>query len=366
MESTSADRQVRPRPGQAARCRTGKKGKATQQSVGDGRAAFLKSCFTPVAAVPDALSPARRTERQFFRSVQHFTALYGLPVPDVSGYMFPANIRECFMQLSEAFCKHETKLELVIVKNKAQKVCLATVKRLHIGSYCLYYLPVEPLVQLIRAKKRRQASLLLSVFAYLYRVLDIPFYTDNSYIAGCYESIGNFIEEAKEDYDEENHYTALMTEISLATYWGNKIRKMLMHPYTLQQLATRARQFSPGNKKDKELQEIAGSAAALFQAYPSRSILGEMPRRFLHPQQRDDEDDHIIAAEQLLSFIWSDIGIHSNYLMDHINCDLQEMTDNDWPIACQCFDKLQKKERHDLSFSEKVFELLNKICDYLY
>lgn len=366
MESTSVYRKIRTGTRPPAGCRTGKKNKAAQQPPGNDRSHFLRSCFTPVAAAPPGINDVHAAEKQFFRSVNHFTRLYGLPVPDVSEHIFPFNIHKAYTALQEDFKNSGTRLQLIIVSNN-NTVCLATVREYDMGYHSLYYIPVAPLVRLLRERKRQHADLLLSVFSYLYKVQDIPFYADgSSYLYSCYECIENFVQESEPEYEDRDDYLSIITEFRYAEYWGNKILSTLRHPYTLQCLGGRIERFRPKDEKDKVLLEIAEKALALYEKYPARSILDEMPRRFMQPEKDDYDEERVIAADQILSFSWSDYGFHYDYLIEHINCDLQEMEHTDFPLALQLFDKPKKKERHDLSFCEQAFSLINALCDYLY
>jgi hypothetical protein len=300
-------------------------------------------------------------EKQFFRSLEHFKGLYKLELPDTGDLPFPLNIDHTFKNIREQFSKLGKKLEPVIVKDEKQEACIATVKQYPMG-YSLFYIAVQPVAKLLQSRKRRSADLLLSVFSYLYRVMGIPFYSEcSSYLYNCYEALENYVTEAAYECDEETDYAGMLSQFRLATYWGNRISRIIRHPYTLRSLEERVSRFRASDKKEEELLSVCKAALDLYRQYPKRSIFEDMPEGFLYPEEKER-----IRPEQCISFFWSDLGFSYDHLMDHINCDFQEMAVSDEPFVLQLFNKRQRQERHDLSFIEAVFRLLSSLTDLLY
>ena len=69
----------------------------------------------------------------------------------------------------------------------------------------LYYIPVIPLYQMLRNKRRNKTGLLLlSVCTYLYRIADIPYYRqEGSYLYWIYEMLTEWLEQDEEV--DDNH-----------------------------------------------------------------------------------------------------------------------------------------------------------------
>ena len=324
-------------------------------------AGFLRHSFLPLAAFPEPIGKARKAEKQFFSSLEHFAGLYNLEVPVPGNLPFPLNMDRSFKSISEQFSKLGKKLEPVIIKDGKQEACIATVKQYQMR-YSLFYIAVQPVVKLMqRRKRRRSVDLLLSVFSYLYRVMGIPFYTEcSSYLYNCYEVLENYLTDAAYEGDEDTDYASMLSEFRLATYWGNQILRTIRHPYTLQSLEERVRRFRASDKKEEELLSVCKAALDLYRQYPKRSIFEDMPEGFLCPEEKER-----IRPDQYISFFWSDQDLSYEQLMEHINYDLQEMAASDEPIAIQLFNAQQEKEHHDMSFIEAVFDLLNSLSNLL-
>lgn len=320
---------------------------------------FLKYSFTPVISRDiGLLGEVKLVQQEFFQSLANFAEFYKLPITCTDNYCYPLNIKVAFENAKKAFDKMPTGLHVIIVKDESRIACISTVKTYNTGQ-CLYYLPVKPLVSLMQERSmRKRSDLLLSVFAYLYQVGRIPYFTEG-FLAGEYEMIEEWYNTGDMDYDEAD-YLIIKEIYRQKDYYGKKIFKSIAHKYHLQQFERRAQQFKPVSKKDLALHEVSSQLLAVYRQYPTRCIMDNI---YEWPVQR--EDDEKVLPDQYISFMWDAEGLLYDQLIETVNVRFQETVDVDEPAAIQYFDKLPKTEQHDLGFEEQLFESLHNLSDFL-
>jgi len=253
--------------------------------------------------------------------------------------------------------------EPLVIKDRKGSICIATVKTQSLD-YSLYYVPVEPIARLLREGKKKHVVLLLGIYSYLYRVLQLPWYTESdTYLYSCYDCLESILLDDQRGWIDEDDYLQYRSEFRSAKYWGKRIVKSLRHPYALDNLGKHLNNFKPRGAEDEQLQTLCNTVLRLNREYPGRSIFRNLPEKFLYP---DAEDSEHIKGYQWLSFYWSGEGYVYNNLMEHINYEFQETVSADEPLAIQVFNKPQAMQQHDLLFPQQVFELLASLCDYLY
>jgi hypothetical protein len=189
METTSAIRATGSISRQGLRQRSRKKAKDKNSASSFNGHGFLKHSFLPLAdGRHEELEQWQAVEREFFASLSHLTSLYGFTPKKASDSVFPENIRNAYRHAAEQLKAVRPDLSLIIVQDETHPACLATIKPLNTG-VCLYYVPIRPLWDLLRDRKQKKlANLLLSVYAYLYKVVQVPHYRDGGiYLGTTYE-----------------------------------------------------------------------------------------------------------------------------------------------------------------------------------
>jgi len=319
---------------------------------------FLRHSFLPVRVNchPELLN-YRKVEREFFTSLSYLCSLYGFAMPDVSKQVFPFNLqcayeyaRTCLKQVAPA-------LQLIVIQDSWEVAYLATVAEYDTDCW-LYYVPVNQLVRLTQRKQKKQAQLLLSVFAYLYQVAKMPFYTDSSsYLFYEYEMLENWVQDDPENAED---YVTQLEQIRQAHYFGGKLLRQIRHPYHLQQFENRVNRYAPKTPADTELQEVSRELLQLYKRYPKNHLFLSVHEKLLNPKVEER-----LRPNQYISFCWNDYGILNNTLIEMVNNEFQEYSVIDLPMAIQIFDAPQEKPCHDLDFEKQIFGLITQLMEVL-
>jgi len=358
MRSVQTNSAVYAPPRHRLQRRRHPKGHAEKRPRFDAANGFLNKTFAPsISRDLGLLGKPNEIEREFYRSLSNFAALYGLQIPTPK-HEYPFNITQAFEAAKQQFAKLNTGLGVIILKEKKHKACVTTVKTYDTGM-CLFYISVKPLVLLLQnPHKKTQANLLLSVFAYLWQVAGMPDFYDG-FVGGYYETIKEWYTQDPRDYDEDVCDELTSTYRSME-YFGRKVFKSIRHKYHLEQFENRVRSFVPKTANDKELLTVASEILNLYLTYPCRCITDNIHYRFFEPEQEDR-----ILPDQYISFFWEAEGTVYEQLMECINVDFQEISCMEEPLAFQLFDIPQTEQVHSLVFEETFFECLHKLAGLL-
>src|SRR5260221_2197072 len=212
METTSAIQQFHSKARPTTGRRRGSAQPRAERTAGHRTNGFLKTRFLPFWAIQ--ARNYRQVEAEFFRSLANLCTVYEIPEPDVSAIDFPQNVTISYMQVKEALKLKDKTADCIIMKDSSHNATLAVLKRFDTGM-CLYYIPVRPLWNLAQtAQQQPLAQLLFSVYAYLYQIAKVPYYTENdSYLFYEYEALQNWIDESDDDSEEEQQYKEEQTEV---------------------------------------------------------------------------------------------------------------------------------------------------------
>ena len=343
------------------RCGSGEKRQAAKRTHQAARHGFLDYNFCPVTGRElNRLGSVRQVEQAFFTSLQHLATLYGLELPAFKKQDYPLNITHAFAWAKGQMGKVAPDIEVKIINNTGHAACIATVKTFSTGNW-LFYVPVEPLYRIGKhPKNRTKRNLILSAFAYLHQIGGMPYF-DGDFLGGMYEMIANWFTEDPTAFDEDD-YKAVVQDIHLMNYYGDKLFKSIRHPYHLQQFQSRLLAFIPQTEQDKQLWEICDKLHSLWQGFPQRNFFENMSMGLL---DKDPDNEECIYAHQYLSFFWSGNGLLYDNLMESINSQFQEAVLIEEPLSVQLFDKPQEMERHDLSFEGRLYDYLADFFDVL-
>lgn len=318
--------------------------------------------FLPVVLTgADSCDNWQAKEREFFNSLSYLADLYTFPAPDPEIAPYPYNITLALDYASQQVQRVHPSIKLMISGDDDHLATISTYLTMSTGSD-LYYIPQEPLHRLLALPKRkREANLLLSIFAYLHQVLQIDTFTDeSSYLYYYYDMMRtpDFID-GRHDVEE------IYDETTKAFEGGQKIAKRMRQKVHLKELEARTKAFRPANPAAYELKALAIRTTKLYQDYPDRSIHPSIPSYVEPPYDEHQGENDPVQSQQYLSFFWEADGILTDSVIEWVNLDLQEAMGCDDPLNYQLFDEPQSTISVSLDFEERVFALLSDLCFYL-
>jgi len=332
-------------------------------SLTDG---FLRAVFPATLKENKTLRDCREQQgiaEGFCASFAQLTAHYGIALPLPENFQYPETINE-YLPLLKDRLKGEVKdfygLRLVQGGGSA---FLVSEERYSTGQ-SLYYIPILPLYKMLRDKAHRKAAtLLLSVGAWLYRIVDVPYYRkEGSYLHYQYEMIGDWVEQ-----DTDNEYAEdEMRDIRAATTLGDVMEQKLRHPANGDHFAKSLARFRAEDALDTECLATATAAYGLFVEYPNESLFRNEPQR----QQEEDEDEdgyfdnETITMDKYVSFSADTKGWLFDTLADTVNNEFNECGEVEEPRLLKHFDGSPVTGSFD--FERRVFELMDRLCDILY
>lgn len=360
MQTLSANREIRQRPEQAARCRRSKKSipeKRTGNALRDG---FLKHAFQPLCLPSDKLPERRSTEQAFFKSLSILSGVYKMDLPDYSSYPYPCNILLAHHQARLSLNTTNQLVALEIIRDDEDKIHLAAKQVYNTGS-TLYFIPVIPLYKLLKDRQQKHCGeLLLSVFAYLYHNTGIPYYRDSySPMAYYYEMHSEWILGDIDSYEKED-LNRNVSEINAACFYGEEIFRKLFNPCQLRFFEQRIKTFRPQNKFQRDCLRIAKEAFAMMQRYGDYSIFYNTEK-----QGEDDYYEETIGAEQYISFVASTEGWLADQIVMSVNEHFNNCSDMEEPTVIQFFDNADETQTKHLQFEQRIFPFMIELVTLL-
>lgn len=324
---------------------------------------FLNHRFLPmIKSLPQELKNREKTRRDFFFSVENLCILYGIDLGDYRHIPYPQDMALAFAELKDKMNQTDDALILKILATEESSACIATVKRFDTGM-TLFYLPVEPLFELLKDKDRKGvAELLLSACSYLNQIIGIPYHTDNnSYLGYMYEIVAEWNSEA-EYFDQAEELQIYLEEVTEIRKKGEWLAKKISDRKQLKLFGKRLKNFHPVSVSESAFKKNAEKLYRLMQEFPTRSVMDNIYGGIFEDPQ---EERNMIDIDQYLSFMWSSSDCLFDQLMDSVNAELNECNEMDMPMTIQLFDLPHKVATHDLSFETELFDLLHEISDSL-
>jgi hypothetical protein len=323
---------------------------------------FLNRRFLPLCSVEEGILPkGKNVERDFFSSLSILAKAYNFEPMDVSSKAYPYNV---LLAHSDARLKIENadSLTKLLIIQKKGKTTLATKTVKNTGS-TMFYIPVMPLQKLLKDSTKKQcAALLLSVFAYLYQVVRIPFYRDqSSYLYWQYQMIEAWLILEPEGWEESDFHDN-MQQLEMAVRIGDSIKKEIAQKACLKNFEKMLRNFAPANDFESRCYALAKTAFDLFKRYPNRTVFDNMEDF----GQDDDREDYYISAQQYISFIADSSGWLFENLSETINNEFNECSSIQEPVVWTVFDGESPAFNDGLDFETRLFSLIEDLCSLLY
>ena len=322
---------------------------------------FLRQSFSPVMVCSELTGNQADFEKAFFGSLKHLRGLYPFTCKLRRGVPFPQNIYNALEQVQQAVWVSHKDIEVFITVSEEGLPCLATAKMWYMSS--LYYVPIRPVSNIIaRPGHREFAELLISVLAYLYQGIGVPYFRDDgNFLHGCYSYLQESLDngESQEDETALDEYRHKLEEINSA---ADEIQALISDKRYLHLLEDRANSFVPGSKWEQELQVVAIQCCQLRQSFPDVSLLDGIPRGLFYKEEQER-----IGPEQYIGMVWDDSGdCVSEYVWEEVNVQLQECCVWDTPCCFQRFDQPQSIIVEDFGFPVLALEVIEKVCSILY
>lgn len=346
------------------RCRRNQKRLSEISSKSNDSNAFLKCSFLPKLEETETVQhhqKSKRFERDFYQSLYFLKEHYQLNSRQFKDFEYPYNIALEIQNVQNQL-KNKTRNweEIQLIQNKG-KVYFTSEERYNTGA-TLYYIPVIPLYKLSKIKKYKKTfQLLLSVYSYLYHIVDIPYYRQEaSYLYWMYEMFEQWANEDDEDQENIN----LLLDIKSAEWIGDSIEKKIYNLQNLEQFKTRLERFKANDDFDKNCFSLAESFYNLSLQFPNSNILKNAKSNVIYNEYDDEADDNIVTMDKYISFCADAQGYLFNTLFQSVNNELQEYGQIEEPTVIKYFDN-PNADKSNLDFEHQIFNLIEELIDLM-
>lgn len=350
-----------------AKNQRGKRGAKRQTQVGtNGNVAngFLKTFFLPKLKEDETVQDCQKStklERDFYQSLSQLAEHYKIEPMQSNQFGYPYNLALAIWDMKGKLKQSILNWHEIRLLQDSKKIYFICEEKYNTGT-TLYYIPIEPLFQMLHnPKRKRNAQLLVSICSYLYHIADIPYFRqEHSYLYWMYEMHKEWAEQ--DDENEENE--AYKLEFEKAEFIGDSIEQKLFNPKSLQFFKQRLSTFKIHDVFDHECWVTASNAFALYREYPQESIYRNAPM----PEQdteSEDYDTEIIGMDKYISFISHTKGWLYESIVQSINSEFNEYQEFQEPTICKYFDKKEVTQKN-LDFENRLFALLVALCSLLY
>jgi hypothetical protein len=359
--TTPAARKVRTMDAKIKRRQSDKKRQTTISSAIDASNAILKCIFMPKLDATEWESAARdsQTEREFYDSLSSVAALKKIDLMPSQKYGFPYNMLLAMWDLEHKL-QVESAEDLYIAQTPTS-THIATKERFSTQT-TLYYIPVVPLYKMLNdSQKKSCAMLLLSVFSYLYRIVNVPYYRqEDSYLFWQYEMVDEWVhsdpdtEEGDEDFWKESRQASII---------GDLMERKIRNSKNLEMFDIRISAFKSRDEFDLECWKIACAAYRLMMDYPDSTIFRNSPDYYMDPY--DSDDFQIISMTKYISFCADLKSGQYETIGECINNEFNEYGEIAEPTIFKPLDG-SKIKGNDLKFEFRIFRLIDDLCSLLY
>jgi len=332
-------------------------------SCGDATDGFLKVSFLPRLQenkTVQACQDISKMESDFYASLDSLAEHYHILPMTTRHFEYPYNMALALWDLEEKLKKSVRNFSELRLLQDSHRTYLLSEEKYSTGT-TLYYIPIEPIYQMLREPKHKQnAHLLLSVCSYLYHSADVPYFRQQgSYLYWLYEMHRDWTEQ-DEDREENESY---VREFDKADMIGDCMEQKIFNRMNLAVFEERLNAFKSRDAFDKQCLDIAKKAFALYSDYPNESIFRNAP---MNDGDEDEEtENESIGMEKYISFISDTKGWLYESIEESINSEFNEYGAMDEPTILKCFDGSELTE-NSLDFESRLFVLLDDMCTLLY
>ena len=333
---------------------------STNENVANG---FLKNSFLPKLKETKTVQACKKTakmENDFYKSLSQLAEHYKIELMQTNQFEYPYNMALAIWDIEKKLKQRVLNWEEIRLVQDSKKTYFISEEKYNTGT-TLYYIPIEPLYQMLYdPKRKRNAQLLISVCSYLYHIADIPYFRqEESYLFWMYEMHKDWVEQDDET-EETEVYKREFIKVELI---GDSIEQKLFNRINLQVFEQRLNAFKSRDTFDHDCWQMACNAFALYTEYPHASIFQNAPIN--EDPESEEEENEIIGMEKYISFIAHTKGWLYESIADSINNEFNEYGAMQEPTICKRFDGSQIIITN-LDFENRLFALLNDICNLLY
>lgn len=333
---------------------------STSANVANG---FLKVSFLPKlkeSKTVQACEKSEKMQRDFYISLSKLAEHYKMEPMQTCQFDYPYNIALAICDMEEKLKQRVLNWQEIRLLQDSKKTYFISEEKYNTGT-TLYYIPIEPLYQMLHdPKRKRNAQLLISICSYLYHIADIPYFRqENSYLYWMYEMHKEWAEQDDETDESETY----QSEFSKAELIGDCIEQKIFNRINLQVFEQRLNVFKNRDAFDHECWQVACSALALYTEYPQESIFRNA--QINEDPENEDDESETIGMEKYISFIAHTKGWLYESIAESINNEFNEYAGMDEPTIFKCFDG-KDVTNTSLDFENRLFALLDDMCGLLY
>lgn len=345
------------------RRRRGAERQTQVSTCGDATDGFLKVAFLPVlqgTKTVQACQESAKMQDDFYASLDSLAEHYGIKPMPTRHFEYPYNMALASWDVEGKLKKSVGNFsELQVVQESGTRY-LVSEEKINTGT-TLYYIPVEPIYQMLKGPKhKKNAHLLLSVCSYLYHSADIPYFRQQgSYLYWLYEMHREWTEQ-DEDREENERY---VREFDKAEMVGDCIEQKIFNRMNLEVFEKRLNRFKSRNAFDNECRDIAQKAFDLYSDYPNESIFRNAP--IYDEEEDEDTENEAIRMEKYISFISDTKGWLYESIEESINNEFNEYGSMDEPTILKYFAG-NELTQNSLDFESRLFALLDELCALLH
>lgn len=355
---------VQPMDAKTKGCQRGSKRQTQVSTCGNVANGFLKTSFLPRLKETQTVQACMETakmQKDFYKSLSLLAEHYNIEPMQTNQFDYPYNMALAIRDMEEKLKQSVLNWQEIRLVQDSKQTYFISEEKYNTGT-TLYYIPIEPLYQMLHdPKRKRNAQLLISVCSYLYHIADIPYFRqESSYLYWMYEMHKEWVEQ--DDETDENE--AYKLEFEKAEFIGDCIEQKIFNPISLQLFAQRLNTFKKSDAFDHECWLTASNAFTLFTQYPNASIFRNAPMPEQDPDNEDD-DNETIGMEKYISFISHTKGWLYENLAESINNEFNEYAEMQEPTICKRFNK-KVVTKNTLDFENGLFALLDDMCSLLY
>ncbi len=295
-----------------------------------------------------------KTERDFYQSLFLLAEHYNLDLKPTKEFEFPYNIALAINNVQTQLKNKVKNWEEIRLIEKKGKTYFTSEERYKTGSI-LYFIPILPLYRLLKNTKRKNAvQLLKSVCSYLYHIVEIPYYRQqSSYLFWMYEMVSEWL---ISDEQNEEMQTYLL-EIKQAEQIGDFMEQKIYNQQNLSRFKNHLKNFKAKDQFDNDCFTLARKIFSLYEQYPNENI-----RRNAKIKGETDEfeSDGIISMDKYVSFCSEAKGVMFQTLFETINSEFNECTVIEEPIIIKKFDGSNISDKN-LDFENRIFPLIEEL-----